>query len=102
MEIHQIRYFLAASEEQSFTRAAKRCGVTQPSLSNAIKRLECELGSRLFERRSPVQLSSLGRELLPVLAVIDQMVARARSLAAEHRDHVTTTVVESQSPGRQL
>ena len=102
MEIQQIRYFLAASEEQSFTRAARRCGVTQPSLSNAIKRLELELGSRLFDRSFPVRLSSLGRELLPVLAVIDRMVTRARSLAADHRERLTTSVVETQSPGSQL
>src|SRR5262245_20974853 len=36
MQMHQIRYFLALCEERSFTRAAKRCGVSQPSLTNAI------------------------------------------------------------------
>jgi DNA-binding transcriptional LysR family regulator len=36
MQMHQIRYFLALCEERSFTRAAKRCGISQPSLTNAI------------------------------------------------------------------
>src|SRR5262245_31012171 len=36
MQMHQIRYFLALCEERNFTRAARRCGVSQPSLTNAI------------------------------------------------------------------
>src|SRR5262245_51098697 len=40
MQMHQIRYFLALCEERNFTRAARRCGVSQPSLTNAIIGLE--------------------------------------------------------------
>jgi LysR family transcriptional regulator, hydrogen peroxide-inducible genes activator len=36
MQMQQIRYFLALCKERSFTHAAKRCGVSQPSLTNAI------------------------------------------------------------------
>jgi len=50
MQMQQIRYFLALCEERSFTRAAKRCGVSQPSLTNAILGLEQELGGALFQR----------------------------------------------------
>ena len=50
MEMHQVRYFLALCEERNFTRAAKRCGVAQPSLTRAIKQLEAELGGLLFDR----------------------------------------------------
>jgi DNA-binding transcriptional LysR family regulator len=39
MEISQIRYFLALCDERRFTRAARRCGVAQPSLTRAIKKL---------------------------------------------------------------
>ncbi len=38
MELHQVRSFLALCKEKNFTRAAKHCGVSQPSLSNAIRR----------------------------------------------------------------
>jgi hypothetical protein len=48
MEMHQVRYFLAIYEEGNFTRAAKRCGVKQPSLTRAIQRLETEFGAPLF------------------------------------------------------
>jgi predicted transcriptional regulator len=52
MKMHQIRYFLAHCEEQNFTRAAKRCGIAQPSLTRAIKQLEKALGgSQRFAAR---------------------------------------------------
>src|SRR5262249_6601752 len=60
MQMQQIRYFLALCEERSFTRAAKRCGVSQPSLTNAIIRLEQELGGALFQRKPLVSLTVLG------------------------------------------
>src|SRR4026208_2496049 len=50
MKIRQVTYFLALCEEQSFTRAAKRCGVAQPSLTRAIQLLEQEIGGRVRER----------------------------------------------------
>jgi len=50
MHMHQVRYFIALSEQGSFVRAARHCGVAQPSLTRAIKLLEEELGAALFER----------------------------------------------------
>ena len=57
MQMHQVRYFLALLEERSFTRAARRSGVSQPSLTNAISALEQELGGVLFHRRPLVALT---------------------------------------------
>ncbi len=50
MDLYQIRYFLAITETGSFTKAAERLYVSQPSLSAGIKKLEQELGVILFER----------------------------------------------------
>lgn len=80
MEIHQLRYFLAIAESGSFTAAAKRCHITQPSLSQQIRRLEDGLGSRLFDRLPKgAALTEAGRYLLPrarrILSDIDDATA---------------------------
>src|SRR6187397_153393 len=68
MEIHQLRYFVAVAETGSFTRAAEREGVTQPTLSEQILRLESKphgLNKRLFDRLGrKVVLTDAGKELL--------------------------------------
>ncbi|PCI34402.1 MAG: LysR family transcriptional regulator [Alphaproteobacteria bacterium] len=50
IEIYQLKYFLAVVETGSFTKAAQRVYVTQPTLSAGIKKLETNLGTRLFDR----------------------------------------------------
>jgi DNA-binding transcriptional LysR family regulator len=50
MEMRQLRYFVAAGEEQHFGRAARRLRVVQPVISRQIQNLEREIGFELFER----------------------------------------------------
>ncbi len=59
MQIQQVHYFLALCEELNFTCAARRCGISQPSLSNAISALERELGGALFHRKPSIALTGL-------------------------------------------
>lgn len=77
MEIHQLTYFVAVAETGSFSRAAERCNISQPSLSQQIMKLEQELGESLFDRLTRrVVLTDAGRNLLP----------RATSILAELQD----------------
>ena len=81
MQMHQVRYFLALCEERNFTRAARRCGVSQPSLTNAIIALERELGGALFQRRPHIALTALGQAVQPYLNRIAQNADHAREAA---------------------
>ena len=66
IENYQLRYFLAVVETGSFTKAAKRVFVTQPTLSAGIKKLETDLGSKLFDRTSRrVFLTESGTRFVP-------------------------------------
>jgi len=82
MEINQVRYFLALCDELNFTRAARRCGVAQPSLTNAIKALETELRGALFYRSPAVRLTVLGEAIRPSLANIAYYLEEAKRRAA--------------------
>jgi DNA-binding transcriptional LysR family regulator len=91
MQTSQIHYFLALLETRNFTRAAERCGISQPSLTNAIKRLERTFGGRLFCRdRKNIELTDLGRAVQPYLEQIDQNAANAKHEAEKFlkREHL--------------
>src|SRR5262245_37756586 len=99
MQMQQIRYFLALCEERSFTRAAKRCGVSQPSLTNAIIRLEQKLGGALFQRKPLVSLTVLGDAVHPYFDRIAQNVEQAREAAAAMADVRRSTFMPLQPSG---
>jgi len=105
MEIQQIRYFLALSEDLNFTRAAQRCGVSQPSLTRAIKRLEDDLGAQLVRReRSRTHLTELGLRIKPRLARALALTDKAQNDAVEFTKMKSPTlnigVMNTIGPGR--
>jgi DNA-binding transcriptional LysR family regulator len=81
MQMQQVDYFLTLCAELNFTRAARRCGVSQPSLTTAIGTLERELGGALFYRKPAIALTGLGRMVRPYLDEIARNVDRAREVA---------------------
>ena len=65
MEFHQLRYFVAAAEDLSISRAAEKLHVSQPALSRQIKLLEEELGLKLFDRiKQRIHLTEAGKFFL--------------------------------------
>jgi DNA-binding transcriptional LysR family regulator len=65
MEFHQLRYFVAAAEELSISKAAERVHVSQPALSRQIKLLEDEIGVKFFDRiKQRIHLTEAGKFFL--------------------------------------
>ena len=81
MEMRQIQYFVALGEESSFTRVAQRCGVSQPTVTTAIRTLERELGAPLFHRKPRIRLTELGCAIYPFLQDVMCKAAQARETA---------------------
>jgi LysR family hydrogen peroxide-inducible transcriptional activator len=80
MELHQLRYFLAVVHSGSFTAAAQKSFVSQPSLSLQIAKLEDELGGRLFERgRAGARITERGKLLVPRAAAVMQQLESLRA-----------------------
>jgi DNA-binding transcriptional LysR family regulator len=91
MQLHHARYALALCEERSFSRAAKRCGVAQPSITVAIKRLEAEIGATLFLRSTGKQ-----RETLPTAVMLTIKPHLTQALLAIER--AKQAAIEFQHP----
>lgn len=95
MEFNQLRYVCAVAETGSFSRAAERCQIAQPSLSQQICKLEEELGTRLFDRLGrSIRLTDAGRTLLPHARTVLQRTELARSeVEGRRRDARGTLIV---------
>lgn len=65
MRIEQLQAFIAITETGNFGQAAKKCGVTQSTISRQIQSLEQDLGLPLFHRSSQAKLTVGGEKLLP-------------------------------------
>jgi len=82
MDLRKLASFLTVVEEGSFTRGARRLGITQPSLSQQIRLLEAELGGQLLERLPRgVRLTPAGRALLPEAQAAVRAADRAGTAA---------------------
>lgn len=94
--LHGLRAFEAAARHLSFTKAAEELGVTQTAVSHLIRRLEDELGTKLFRREGrAIRLTADGDRLYPSIhAAFDDMrraTERFRRQPASRRLTVSTT-----------
>ncbi|MSO57258.1 MAG: LysR family transcriptional regulator [Acidobacteria bacterium] len=87
MELAELRVFLTVAAERSFSRAATRLHRTQPAVSQAIRRLEDEVGERLFDRSSKDgTLTEAGRVLREYAERLHRLAEEAQSSVRELRE----------------
>src|SRR5579875_838042 len=99
MEFHQLRYACAVADTGSFSRAAERCQVAQPSLSQQVLKLEEDLGAKLFDRLGrSIRITEAGRAFLPHARSILERMEEARSSVAEKNSDVRGSVAVGAIP----
>jgi LysR family transcriptional regulator, hydrogen peroxide-inducible genes activator len=103
MEVHQLRYVCAIADTGNFSRAAERCQIAQPSLSQQVQKLEEDLGAKLFDRLGrSIRLTEAGRAFIPrARAILEQMDAARSTVAdqnADLRGSVTVGAIPTVAP----
>lgn len=98
IETRLLLQFIAVAEELHFNRAAERLHMAQPPLSQAIRRLESEIGSPLFARTNRnVALTPAGTSFLEtarrIIQSLDEGVAHTRRVAQGVDGHLTMTFI---------
>src|SRR5579864_1181165 len=87
MDLATLRIFLAVAEERSFSRAAAKVHRTQPAVSQAVRRLESDLGEQLFDRSSKSgTLTDAGRVLQNYGQRLVRLAGETESVMRELRD----------------
>jgi LysR family hydrogen peroxide-inducible transcriptional activator len=103
MEMQQLRYVVAVARTGNFSRAAERCHVSQPSLSQQIQKLEDELGERLFDRmKREAKPTPHGevflRRAVRILEEVDAATREAKDVTELLRGTVTVGVLPTIAP----
>lgn len=90
MDLRQMEYVVTLADEQQFTRAASICGISQSGLSAAIRNLEDELGTTLFDRTTRrVEPTEAGRVFLPHARTLLAQAAAARDAVEDTSRELT-------------
>lgn len=100
MDFRQFRYFVTTAEELHVARAAERLGIAQPALSQQIKSLETQLGTRLFLRtKRRIELTEAGQaffdEARNVLEHAERATRRARDIGRGEAGRIDIGIVGS-------
>ena len=90
MTLQQLEYIVAVYRTRHFAKAAEQCGVTQPTLSAMIQKLEAELDIRIFERSSQqVTPTPIGKIVVEQAWKVIQRANKLKDIVAEEKKTVT-------------
>jgi len=82
MNIQQLEYIVAVDNYRHFIHAAEHCSVTQPTLSMMIRKLEDELGVKIFDRtKQPIMPTGIGRQIIDQAKTILREAGRMNEIA---------------------
>ncbi len=103
MNIQQFQYVLAVAELRHFERAAEKCFVTQSTLSTMVRKLEDELGIKIFDRRKkPVSVTNEGKEIIEQIQIvvreINSLENKVQELKGEMAGELKIGVIPTVAP----
>lgn len=102
LDINQLRYFIAVAETLNFSEAARRTGISQPSISHSIGELEKQFGAPLFLRsKRSVIITDAGKELLPnaveMVELAEKTAFRIKQMETGHCGHISISALTTSS-----
>ncbi len=93
MNLQQLEYIVALDKHRHFQRAAESCGVSQPTLSALIQKLEEELDLTLFDRKShPIATTDSGRAVIDQARVVLYNIAQLKEMTLKEKEMNTGTI----------
>lgn len=93
MTITQLNYVLALDKSKNFTKAAKACKISQPSLSTQIQKLEEELGVEIFDRtKKPIKSTEIGKILINQFKVIIDESSNVPELIIKSKEKINKNI----------
>ena len=99
MTLQQLEYIVAVYRTRHFVKAAEACGVTQPTLSAMIQKLEAELDVKLFERSSQqVMPTAIGKVVVEQAWKVLNRARKLKDIVAEEKKSLTGTFRQASCP----
>ena len=93
MTLQQLEYVLALEKTRHFVRAAELCGVTQPTLSAMVQKLEEELDCKIFDRsRQPIETTEIGKQIISQAQVIIYQANQLKESIKSTKEELTGTL----------
>ena len=93
MTLQQLEYVLALEKTRHFVRAAEMCGVTQPTLSAMIQKLEDELDCKIFDRsRQPIELTEVGEQIIKQAQLVIYQANQLKESVQSQKNNLSGTL----------